>query len=226
MGWNMRTLRQTLTIGVAFFASLVCISHSEDLTTRPTLTRLYSFNGGPSDGANPAAALSVAGGVLVGTTTSGGVGCVPVGCGTVFSLTPPTSPGGSWTEAVLYSFTGISGDGANPYGGIVSGAGGALYGTTAYGGCAGCGTVFSLTPPESPNRPWVETVLHSFTGSPNDGSGPSAGVVIGGGGVLYGTTEYDGALNAGTVYSLTPPASPGSTWTESVLHNFTGVPGD
>jgi len=93
-------------------------------------------------------------GVLYGTSTYGGTS----GYGTVFSLTPPASPSGAWTETVLYSFTGGS-DGASSGAGVAVGSGPSghpvLYGTTAFGGegsCTvqfqppGCGTVFSLKP--------------------------------------------------------------------------------
>jgi hypothetical protein len=45
--------------------------------------------------------------VTVGGNTAGGKN----GDGLVFSLKPPASPGGEWTETVLYRFTGGS-DGA------------------------------------------------------------------------------------------------------------------
>ena len=32
----------------------------------------------------------------------------------LFSLSPPASPGGAWTEAVLHNFAGPPGDGDNP----------------------------------------------------------------------------------------------------------------
>src|ERR1700733_10990555 len=75
---------------------------------------------------------------------------------------------------------------------VIIGHGGVLYGTTEGGGTSNNGTVFSLTPPGPPGGVWTETVLYSFAGSPNDGANPEAGVVIGGGGVLYGTTAGGG----------------------------------
>lgn len=81
-------------------------------------------------------------GNLYGTTEAGGAN----GPGTVFALVPQN---GGWTETVLHSFTGGT-DGRAPYGGLVFGKGGALYGTTPAGGNAGCGSgcgiVFKVVP--------------------------------------------------------------------------------
>jgi uncharacterized repeat protein (TIGR03803 family) len=183
-----------------------------------TETVLHSFAGSPNDGGNPLAGVVISGGVLYGTTTGGGISACPFGgCGIVFSLKPPSSPGGSWTETVLHSFE--YSDGSNPWGNLVIGSG-VLYGTTYLGGTAGNGTVFSLTPPASPGGAWTETVLHSFAPLSGDGAVPEAGVVIGSGGVLYGTTFSGGAFDFGTAFSLTPPTSPGGPWTETLLHSF------
>jgi uncharacterized repeat protein (TIGR03803 family) len=183
-------------------------------------TILHSFAGG-TDGGWPTGAVVIGtGGVLYGTAALGGASNL----GTVYSLTPPASPGGSWTEAVLYSFAGpITGgnDGAAPGGNLVIGSGGTLYGTTSGGGTYGGGTVFSLAPPAAVGGPWTETVLWSF-GNGSDSVGPAAGLVRDSAGVLYGTTERGGASGLGTVFSLAPPSSPGGSWTEAVLHSFAG----
>ena len=99
------------------------------------------------------------------------------------------------------------------------GACGVLYGTTWLDG-SGSGTVFQLTPPASPGGAWTETTLYSFTGG-SDGGNPVASLVIGDGGVLYGTSSGGGASNAGTVFALKPPTSAGGSWTETVLYSFT-----
>jgi len=130
-----------------------------------TETVLYSFTGG-SDGASPNAGVVIGpDGILYGETFSGGA----AGYGIVFSLTPPATPGGTWTETVLHTFRG--GDGAGPLGALaIGGPEGhpVLYGTTYRGGSSschqGCGTVFSLTPPAAPGKEWTETVLHKFLG--------------------------------------------------------------
>jgi uncharacterized repeat protein (TIGR03803 family) len=163
-----------------------------------TETVLHSF-GGSGDGAIPFTELVAKNGVLYGTTSAGGTGVcsyggVP-GCGTVFSITP----GG--TETVLHEFAGP--DGAFPAAGLVA-TSRVLYGATVSGGSgscnyfgnAGCGTVYQVT------TSGFETVLHFFGGS-GDGSGPQA-PLLRLHGVLYGTTEFGGAHNDGTVFSLTP----------------------
>jgi len=215
---------------VAVVSGSVPDSLAQDVGSFKTL---YSFTGQP-DGANPSASVVIGGGVLYGTTQYGGTGrCtyISLGCGTVFSLTPPTSPGGAWTESVLHDFKGkccqASEDGDNPVAPVVIGSGGVLYGTTQYGGTGSCpafgpcGTAYSLTPPNSPGGTWAEAV-YSFPGG--GGGFPEAGLVIGGRGVLYGTTSGGGTLTSeyGTVFSLTPPASPGGPWTETTLWSFSG----
>lgn len=107
------------------------------------LSILYRFQGGV-DGDGPSAGLLADGtGAFYGTTVSGG-GCGGA-CGTVFKLTPA---GSGYAESIVYAFQG-SPDGSHPSAALIANAG-ALYGTTTEGGdlsaCAGCGTVFRLTP--------------------------------------------------------------------------------
>jgi uncharacterized repeat protein (TIGR03803 family) len=175
---------------------------------------LHTFTCAPNDGdnTNGGGLVKGGGGVLYGTTSAGGAS----NGGTVFSLTPPASPGGAWREAVLYNFPFPSGYQENyyygPVGNIVLGRGGMLYGVSYAGGSRSgpfctvgyCGMAFSLTPPASPGGAWTEAVLHNFTGGPSDGANPSAGVVMSNDGMLYGTTVYGGPSNVGTVFALKP----------------------
>jgi uncharacterized repeat protein (TIGR03803 family) len=187
---------------------------------------LYRFKGGPKDGANPQSSLLMDGAALYGTTLTGG----PGDFGTVFELTPPTAPGASWKEKLLYIFKGGA-DGAFPEAGLIMDAGGALYGTTTEGGinaCAfggGCGTVFKLSPPAARGTAWTETVLYRFKGGA-DGLGPQAGLIADDKGDLFGTTVGGGtgcfATGCGTVFKLAPPAAGGKRWTETVLYRFRG----
>ena len=99
-----------------------------------------------------------------------------------------------------------SGDGSFPVASVVIGKNGVLYGTTQYGGSAGLGTVFELTPPTTPGGRWTEAVLHSFSGQNGDGSMPVAGLALSatGFGLLYGTTSEGGASGQGTVFVIKP----------------------
>jgi uncharacterized repeat protein (TIGR03803 family) len=210
-------VNRLLTFGGAFLTGLLLFTVP---TAGQTLTAIYDF-AGPPDGNSPSGILVEGeGGVLYGTTNSGGTGTCkidfqPPGCGTVFSLTPPASPGGAWTEKVIYNFAGGS-DGAAPWAGVVTGKHGVLYGTTAYS----FGTVFSLTPPASPGGSWTLTTLHSFAGGSKDGAIPYGGVLVGKAGVLYGTTYDGGTGGQGTAYKLTPPKTSGGSWEIKLLHSF------
>jgi uncharacterized repeat protein (TIGR03803 family) len=165
-------------------------------------TYRYSFKG--ANGALPNAGLIAdASGALYGTTAWGGDGhCYygtgfGEGCGVVFKLTPRRS---GYTETTLYSFQGF-GDGNGPYGDLLAGANGALYGTTRYGGAKGKGTVFALTPH---GKKYVERVLWSF-GAFGDGRYPVAGLITDSGGALYGTTTSGGTFGYyGTVFEVRP----------------------
>jgi uncharacterized repeat protein (TIGR03803 family) len=65
-----------------------------------------------------------------------------------------------------------------------------------------------------------ENALYNFSGSSGDPRLPYAGLVFDKAGNLYGTTEFGGTSNHGTVFELTPASDGG--WSESVLYNFTG----
>jgi len=169
---------------------------------------LHQFNG--TDGALPDDASGLifdASGNLYGTTETRGA----YGYGNVFQLTPNAD--GSWTESVLYSFSGGS-DGAYPIVGVIFDASGNLYGATNNGGDYGSGAVYKLTP--NLDGTWTESVLYSFTGG-DDGLWPGIWIVDATG-ALYGTTGAGGDYGNGTVYKLTPNSD--GTWTESVLHSF------
>ncbi len=67
-------------------------------------------------------------------------------------------------------------------------------------------------------------MLYSF-GQSGDGQVPYGPLVADAKGVLYGTTSSGGSHNSGTVFSLTPPAGGGSSWTEAQLLSFDGAGG-
>ena len=102
------------------------------------------------------------------------------------------------TFSVIHAFTGGS-DGKIPEAGLTLDAGGNLYGTASAGGTGSSGTVYKLT---HKGTGWTINPLYSFAGG-NDGAMPTARVILGPNGTLYGTTIYGGAYNAGTVFKVT-----------------------
>jgi uncharacterized repeat protein (TIGR03803 family) len=180
---------------------------------------LHTFTNG-ADGAYPYAGLVIdAKGNLYGTANQGGKSgsCFPAysGCGTVFELSPSKS---GWAFHTLYTFQGGA-DGQGPYGEVMFGPDGSLYGTTIDGGnsaCpSGCGSVFNL---KRPKHTWTETVLYDFQGN-NDGFYPTGNLAIDASGNLYGTTTQGGANGPGTIYELKHSAG---KWVENILWNFNG----
>ncbi len=179
------------------------------------------------------------------------VGCGAVyelsrGTDGVWAATGLYSFQGSGTE----SSSGSGTDGFWPVAGVTlaTSAATTLYGTTTCGGTGmlhdegdlcggpsgsgtnsnGAGTVYELTYTKTGG--WKETVLYNFSGNgaSNDGVDgwePESALLLKSG-KLYGTTcsggaDKPGTSGAGTVYELTP----GTPWTETVLHSFNGTDG-
>lgn len=129
---------------------------------------------------------------------------------------------------VLHKFQGPPSDGWGPRATMIFDASGNLYGTTTSGGAGvGAGTVFELTPTADS---WTETVLHSFQAGP-DGNYPSGTLAMDAAGNIYGTTGQGGSGSSfcavfggcGIVFELSPPATQGGVWTESILYTFQGA---
>ena len=70
-------------------------------------------------------------------------------------------------------------------------------------------------------------VIHNFNPLTGDGFAPESSLVMDGDGSLYGTTVGGGSRcdnsGCGIVYKLT--ASPGNTWTETIVHDFNRLDG-
>lgn len=173
---------------------------------------LYSFAGGPHDGANPVASLREFGGVLYGTTMSGGTS----NFGTVYRV---SSLG---AEHVLYNFA-VDNKGQVPESRLIV-VNGLLYGTTHGGGgtdcTGGCGTAFKIAPSGN------ERGIYGFTGS-SDGQYPIGGLTALRG-RFYGTTSAGGcgaslcggSCSCGTIFALSISGE------ERPLHIFAGPNAD
>ena len=158
-----------------------------------TYKTVYSFKGTP-DGDTPNGDLIYTGGMLYGTTTTGGKSNL----GTLFKLPP------SGKETLLYSF--VAGPGGNSPDSGVKALGGAFYGTTS-------DVAYKVT------ATGEATTLHAF-GSGHDGATPVESSMAVVGGKLYGATELGGAQHCnsgcGTIFNLTTGG------TENVVYPFQG----
>jgi len=151
-------------------------------TTSGKEASLYSFQGSPSDGADPQGSLIQSGSILYGLTSEGGL----YDRGSLFAFDTSTK-----SDRLLYSFSGKSGDGSGPLGSLIQ-SGSMLYGTTISGGVGG-GTVFSFdTTTDS------LAILHAFGAA--DGS-PHGDLLLDGN-ALYGMAGTD-------IFSIALP-EPGS----------------
>lgn len=160
-------------------------------------TKLYSVNAG--DGSYPyGGVIQGPNGKIYGTTAYGGA----YNFGTVFQLNK------AGQETNEYDFTGGA-DGSVPLAGLIQEGHGNIYGTSAFGGAYGYGTVFEVS------KTGKEMVLYSFTGT-TDGAIPIAGLFEDADGNFYGTTEYGGTYGYGVVFEVS------GTNQETVLYSFTG----
>lgn len=181
-------------------------------TAAQTFASLYSFtaenNGLNRDGAAPMAGLVLSNSLLYGTASRGGAS----GRGAVFRI---NTDGNGFTN--LHSFGSGSGffpnitnsEGAFPETELVL-SGNTLYGTAAFGGDFGQGTVFVVNTAEV-----TFAVLHTFTG--DDGAAPQGGLILNHN-LLYGTASAGGSFGNGTVFKINIDDS-----TFSALYDFTAL---
>jgi len=185
------------------------------------LTTLYSFDPlHEDDGASPESRVVFGpDGSLYGTTNYGGISNCTNGCGTVYNMRPPQkvckSAQCSWTETVLYEFTGGN-DGGHPgLADLIFDPLGNIYGTTGSYGTSGVGVVYELSPS---GGGWTQSILLTFDRT--NGSYPEGGLLFDQAGNLYGTASYGGQYTYGVAYQLAPSSS---AWSQNVLHAFQGL---
>jgi uncharacterized repeat protein (TIGR03803 family) len=144
---------------------------------------VYDFKGG-ADGGDPGGLSRGGDGNFYGVTSEAGAGSH----GTVYQL------GANGAFTTLYSFSGGP-DGAYPYARLTQGSNGYFYGTTSGGGTGNDGTIFKIS------ASGAFASLYSFTYGA-DGVYPSAGLVQGDNGYFYGTTDYGGTGESGTMFEI------------------------
>lgn len=153
------------------------------------MTVLHHFSGDAAGGIPRGIALGNDGRIY-GAAAIGG----DTGEGTVFSLARDGSD-----YKVLHAFNSSAGDGSNPQSApVLLPSDGSLYGITNNGGSGGYGTVYKVTPGGQ-----FTTVL-SFDDASN-GAFPTAALIVGANGSLYGSTPYGGpSRQYGTLFQMSP----------------------
>jgi uncharacterized repeat protein (TIGR03803 family) len=129
--------------------------------------------------------------------------------GALYKLTPTAQP--PYTESVPVDFNFTNGNDPNS---PVQGTDGNFWGTTIGGGTSNLGVLYKTTPAGK------ITVLHNFTGYPNDGTNPIGALVQGNDGNFYGVTYVGGANNLGSVFKITLAGK------YTLLYSFAGYPND
>lgn len=209
-----------------------------------TVTTLHAFTA-LADGYYPSGLTRDASGNLIGFAQGGTGNCTTAassGCGVVFRLSPPAAGSTAWNFTTLYNFAAPS-DGLAPSGTpLVDPATGVIYGQTAAGGAtgstacapqAGCGEVFSVTPPEAGSTIWTKTAILLSNGI--SGTGALNGMIEDSSGDLFGLTNAGGrdtaaclaqpsagvAAGCGVAFELAAPAAGTSKRVLSAIWNFT-----
>jgi uncharacterized protein (TIGR03437 family) len=135
-------------------------------------------------------------------------------CKVVLLCAAAAIPSQSQVLTTLVTFNGTN---ANPTSGaLIQGKDGNFYGTTdvrgQYGVITQSGTAFKMTPGGA------LTTLHTFGGTPADGTYIESGLMQASDGNFYGTAGAGGANTAGTIYKITPAGS------YTTLYNFCSQP--
>jgi uncharacterized repeat protein (TIGR03803 family) len=147
-----------------------------------------------------------------GTTRLGGISNL----GTVFKINEST---GAITTVVSFSFSPTANNrGGGPSAGLVSDGAGNFWGTTSFAGANNGGTVFKVSASSGAMTTVVDFAYNATTGD-NRGTGPAAALVSDGAGNFWGTTQYGGASNAGTIFEVN--ASTGAVTTVVDFANST-----
>ena len=211
-----RIQRTRFSFGVALAAAALTTTHSASAYTYKVIHNFCSKRL-CADGNQPESGVVMDGaGNLYGTTFYGGTASGATGV--VYELTP-NAERTHWRSRTLYTFVDQSPNGAYPWAAPILDTSGNLYGTTLGGGALNGGVVYELVPNSAKSGRTLR-VLASLGVYPNGGltyQGAATGVPFDGTSPLYGTTEFGGSNNNGTVYQLTLS---GDAWNLTTLYTF------
>lgn len=168
----------TMSEGVAGYGGIFSFDPSTGTCNTP---KDFGTN---TEGSNVSSKLILAtDGKLYGMGSQGGA----YGAGVIFSFDPNT-----YSYLKLQDFNGTNG--AIPYGSLIQGSNGILYGLTSKGGKYGSGVIFSFDPILLEYKK-----LKDFDN--NSGSGPFGDLLQASDGKLYGMTSHGGIRGAGVIFS-------------------------
>ena len=218
----MNTKVGELKIGLLTIIAIVAGSASLAGQDKPAfwhVTTLYAFTGN-ADGAQPegGVVLDPAGNVY-GTTTYGGnfggENCGTAGCGVAFKVDPRGH------ESLLHSFTGPSGDGANPTEGVTRDSAGRLYGLTPFFQAALYELQPSATFCAAVLCPWHESILYNNSDYGQIGDLPTGIPVLDAQVNVYATSNTGGSGTncdggCGFVFKVDPQGQ------ATTIYNFQG----
>src|SRR5580693_6432441 len=122
-------------------------------------------------------------------------------------------------ETVLHTFTGVERNSGSAPGSLTFNASGDLFGTFSAGGVGefADGGVFEMTPKAGGG--FTYQAIHQFSQATGDGANPGSALIFDAKGNFYGVTP-NGGNGCGIVFELSPPATKGGKWKETILHNF------
>jgi uncharacterized repeat protein (TIGR03803 family) len=218
--------RTVLAVQGCAVAMVLCGCGSSSTTTSTVTTTITNPDGSTTTATTPGGSTSggsTSGGSTSGGSTSGGSTSYAVG-GTVSGLATDESVAllDNGGDAVA-----VSSDGAFTFPTRL--AGGSAYAVTVKSHTPGIAcsvtngsgmlAASDVTAVAVSCATGKETILYSFAGRAS-GQTPLAGLVMDGGGNLYGTTQKGGTSGQGVVFKLS------ASGTETVLHSFGGTAAD
>jgi uncharacterized repeat protein (TIGR03803 family) len=206
---------------VLTLAALVLISGAK-MASADGIATLYEFSPGTAygnlilnaDGWSPNGLTLGPNGLLYGTTFTGGKNAT----GVVFKLDTHGSMTTLHTFGPYQTSSGGNSDGAQPVETLLLASDGNFYGITAYGGRAGNGTLFKVTPQGAVSRLYYFSALNTKGGNA-DGAVPFGSLIQGADGALYGTTALGGKYGSGVIFRFVP----GQAAPLSVLYHFSAL---